>query len=507
MAEYNRYPAMDAENNFPPAVRRALSNSPEQTSAVRNAVKPLVSETIAEDTTVVEAASLAADKAVDVFLESSDVIRGKVVAEARPDTMDYEAGFIGENGRPTDLVVNKSGKVPEEVIAEWSYRIGEYTGLARIDSTSSLGGGGFVGENGRETDLVVDSSGKIPQSVISDWATRMRPLLGDKIDPPEEVEKHNLDVNLGFNRGVWVKDFAGNVRPQTSSSEVFAAWGDSLTEGFPKPPFATDKSDSWPGVLAKNLNKTVFNGGISGQSADEIAIRAGGVVLILKPEGGSIPASGSVNMTQENQIIGWRIDRGFSCDGTIDGVTGTLTRAASSSVLVFKRTGTGTVVPITSPTPFISTNGVTHSISTSILMLGRNDIGYASAGTSVVDRIVSANVAIIESLKPLHPRFLILGTINSTGEYVGSTGYKYVVESNNILANLYPDNYLDIRNYIVKESIYDQKLTPTADDISRMSKDAPPVQIMHDGVHYTVSTAKTIADKVYSELKKRGWAV
>lgn len=507
MVEYNRYPAMDADNNFPPAVRRALSNSPEQMSAVRNAVQPLVSEAISSDATVVQAASIAADKAVDESLDNSDVIRGRVVTEPSPTAMDYEAGFIGENGRPTDLVVSKDGKVPKEIIADWSSRIDEHTGLGKVTGTSSLKGGGFIGENGRETDLVVDSDGKIPQSVLVDWATRMGPLLGDNIEIPEEAPKHNLDTNLGFNRGIWVKDSVGNFRPQTSNSEVFAAWGDSLTEGYPKPPFATDKSDSWPGELGKKLNKTVYNFGVSGQSADEIAIRAGGIVLMLKPEGGSIPASGSVNMTQENQIIAWRIDRGFSCDGTIDGVAGTLTRAGNSSVLVFKRTASGTAVPITSPTPFISTNGITHSTSTSILMLGRNDIGYASAGTSVIDRIVSANVAIIESLKPLHPRFLILGTINATGEYVGSTSYKNVVDSNNILANLYPNNYLDIRSYIVKESIYDQQLTPTADDISRMSKDAPPVQIMHDGVHYTVSTAKTIADKVYSELKKRGWAV
>lgn len=78
MAEYNRYPAMDADNNFPPAVREALANSPEQLNVIKQAVTPMVSplvaEVIAQGSTVVESAALAvtAEIAGRQLVENSD---------------------------------------------------------------------------------------------------------------------------------------------------------------------------------------------------------------------------------------------------------------------------------------------------------------------------------------------------------------------------------------------------------------------------------------------------
>lgn len=458
----------------------------------------LVAAAIANNETVIEAAA----NAVGDQVTSRKLVGGatSTTTTGIPEIDDLGGGFIGENGRTTDLVFDHEGKVPDDVIAEWSDRILSGAGLDTLaGGASSEAAGGFVGENGRETDLIVLPNGEVPQSTILRWAPRLSPYLTPPpVDEPDPIETYSPAA-----RRFYVRDRNGTVRPFSSSPDKFAAWGDSLTDGWTKPPFAVDQSDAWPGVLATLLGKPVYNGGKSGQSADEIALRQSGLVIIAAPVGGSIPASGAVEVTGGSSIA-WRVDRGWTCVGTLAGVPGTLSRASGSTTLTFTRTTSGTAVATTGST-FVSDVGVSHLDSTNILMMGRNDIGYTSPAGDIVKRIVAANIACVEALTPAHPRFLILGTLNSTGEYTNSSGWTQVTESNRILSELYPDNYFDIRNYIVHQSIYDQALTPTADDLVKMSNDAPPPSIMLDGIHYNVATAATIANKIKAILTEKAW--
>lgn len=464
----------------------------------RTAVTRTVAEAVAADSSVADAAA----KAVGSQLDSAGILRGAVVVPPTEGAEEYAGGFLGENGRPTELSVDQAGRVPKSILVDQAARAGVPSSIQGSYSTEAAGG--FTGENGRETDLMLDAQGRIVEPVIRDWAGRISGYLPSQTPAePSKPQAPSSDPRFGLNRGLTVRDRNGVMRLQTSRSDQFAAWGDSLTDGYPKPPFAADKSDAWPGVLAKLLGTEVYNGGISGQTADEIAIRSGGLVPRFLPTGGAIPASGSVVVTHPGQLIGWRTDRGFNDTGTLAGVPGKITR--SGGVTSFIRTTAGEAVQVAAPQPWQSA-GTMYSDATAILMLGRNDIGWASDGTQPLDRIVGANIALVESLTPMHPRFLILGTTNASGEYTGSTGWKLVTDANRILSELYPDNYLDIRSYLVSQSIYDQKLTPTADDLARMGKDAPPMQIMHDSVHYTVATAATIANRIYTELKLKGWA-
>lgn len=475
-------------------------------AVVDAAVRPVVDEALAADDTVTTAAA----SAVVAALENEDVVQGAVRHAVAP-TGDWEvaAGFIGENGRPTDLVVDATGAVPETVVKQWSQRAGTPQSVPRINPTGAAGG--LVGENNRETDLVVDALGRVLDSVLSDWAARLGPRIGQHIPELEAVKPPEFSADYGTlsARNLLVRDREGNVVPQTSRNTQYAAWGDSLTDGWTKPPYAADQSDAWPGVLATKLGKPVYNGGKSGQSADEIVLRQGGFALNLTPAGGVIPATGTVNVTTD-QVAAWRLDRGWSCVGTLAGVEGTLQRYIGTGVdLRFTRTADGAEVPVTGSAPFISAQGVTHADATSIFMIGRNDIGYNGipAAGSVIDRIVSANVAAVESLTPAHPRFLILGTLNSTSEGTGTTNHTHVTESNRILSELYPDNYLDMRSYLVHQSIYDQDIVPTAADLTNMAADRPPASIMlpSDGIHYTVATAATVAQHIYEWLTAKGW--
>lgn len=106
MVEYNRYPAMDAENNFPPAVRDALAKSPEHLNVLEGRILPLVSKTISEDRTVVEAAGLAADVAVDEKVSELSLVTN---AMGLASSSDAVGGPLDKNNKELWTTYDSSG--------------------------------------------------------------------------------------------------------------------------------------------------------------------------------------------------------------------------------------------------------------------------------------------------------------------------------------------------------------------------------------------------------------
>ena len=447
--------------------------------------------------------------------ELVDVVTGNTQAGVGY-TGDAAGGFVGENGRETDLVVDGYGRVPLRVLEQWAPRM-----VAALRAAGLLGGaidgnpngiaGGIAGQNGRATDLVVTGDGSVPDSVLlGRWLPRLATgLLG--LLPPSEAA---LTPYLDSARNLFAMRRDGGIQSVASLSNRVAAWGDSLTEGWPKPPFSSDKSDSWPGVLDAGWAGSVYNGGATGQSADEIALRQGGYVFVC--DAFTIPASGSVAVPNTTQSFAWRVDRGWSCVGTIGGVSGTLTRGGNSTSLTFTRAASGAEAAIPAGTPFISTAGEEQKNAIGIYFAGRNDIGYTSSAGPVRNRVIAAHIAMAERPGPAHKRFLTVGTITTTGEMSGSSTHSDVLAINNTLASLYPDNYFDLRGYLVKQAIYDMGLTPTATDLGRMNADTLPPQIManynssdgsHDVTHYSPAAAAAVAAKLKSVMTAKGWLI
>jgi hypothetical protein len=340
-------------------------------------------------------------------------------------------------------------------------------------------------------------------SLLNDGAVtevKLEPALAARVP----IANSYKDSLIPANRKLMVRDAAGNVRPAVSDPSVIACWGDSLTEGWP---YANvdPATQSWPAVLDQlYANGTTYNGGKSGQNADEIALRQGGLVLMVTVSGGVIPVSGPITVSTD-QLLAWRLDRGWSGNPvTIAGIPGTLTRVSATD-LTFTRTTAGDAVAVPGKVQVISTLGEQYKDKVTVIFAGRNDIGYASTAGDIVKRVVEATVAMVDSLSPVNPRFLVVGTLNATGEGVGNGNYTNVLAINNALKKLYPENYYDLRNYIVKQAILDQGITPTADDTAKMNADAPPPSIMVDSIHYTAGTAAKVALKIYEQLTSKGW--
>lgn len=384
--------------------------------------------------------------------------------------------------------------------------------------------GGFTDQNGRATQLVVRTDGTVPDNVLLEWAPRLAAMLA--------TATSSYDKFLESGRGVLAPSSGG---PQAFVSDPtrLSAWGDSLTQGWPRPPFAGNGSDSWPGVLDAAWAGSVMNAGVAGQSADEIALRQGGYLLQLTPANGQIAASGQTAMTT-TQLYGFRTNGAWSCDGYViaDGgvrVYGTIARTgvgggtfdpALAKTFTFTRATAGDAVTVPSVVTFYSTAGELAKDTVQVLYAGRNDIGWPITGAEIVKRVVLATMAMKDRPGVKQPRRLVVGTINSTNEKSGSTNYAAVVAINQQLAALYPDAWFDLRAYVVNQVIYDLGITPTSLDLLNMAGDAPPPSIMSnyttdangtptswDGVHYSPATAAKIAAKLQSVLTAKGWII
>ena len=291
---------------------------------------------------------------------------------------------------------------------------------------------------------------------------------------------------------------------QQQAAPVVAFWGDSLFEGFPRPPFASDGSDSVAGQFDLGYTPgTSYNGGAAGQSAAEIAIRQGGLPLHLQVDGGTIPASGTV-IVRAVEVIGWRLDRAWAVEGSIQSVAGVLVRAGAT--LKFTRSNAGSATRVRSSALFVSKPGQTYRASTQVLLAGRNDIGYSSKAGAPADRTIAATRAMVDSL-PVGRRVLVLGTITASWERRGTPGYHEVLRINSSLKSLYPANFWDYRSWLVHDAIYALGIEPTAEDLANMAADTVPPSIMvpGDGLHYSPATAAAAAARLHTELSARHW--
>jgi hypothetical protein len=461
--------------------------------AVALAVPPLIVDILAADATPVNAAAAA----VDAKLADAGVVTGALDGSPLVDGPNPAAGgFVGDNGRVTDLTFDESGRVLTSTIDDWATRMiaaGAVPGtLTSITEGAAVGG--FVGDNGRLTDLVVDADGRVPDSTLEDWAPRLQPYL----DPPAPVP-----VDPSPARKLTARTSSGAVVPVVSDPSTIACWGDSLTEGWPYA--AVDPAtESWPAVLATLLAAgTTFNGGQAGESADEISLRQGGLVIRLS---GTIPASGPVDLDVA-EVIAWRLDRAWDCVGTLGGIPGALHRDGAALTVTFTRTADGNAVTLADPTPFYSAPGDLHAGNVQVYFGGRNDIGYTSPAGDIAERVITATVAAVGRLTATRPRVLVLGTTTATTEKTGNANHTAVLKINDTLAGLYPDAYFDIRGYLVTQCIYDLGITPTATDLANMAGDTLPPSIMvaDDAVHYSAATSAQVAAQIHAQLALKGW--
>lgn len=339
-----------------------------------------------------------------------------------------------------------------------------------------------------------------------------------------EVGGNPRDARVTADRHVMFTNDSGlrHISPGSNSDDPafpvwdWAAFGDSLTKAGG--PNSLPPEQAYPMVLQGLLQQDrpgtlVHMGGIASQTAGEIAVRQGGIVLNLMPVGGSIPASGVVDVQYTPQIDHRVAMAVFNVPGTLAGVHGILSKVAGSSSLNFTRDVDGTAISLVEAQPFIVDEAQANKYRGQLLWPGRNNVGFPNSppgSGTVVEAVLRSAQTMIDSIPVYARRFILMGTTNAWSESAGTSQHAEVLAINEAEERLYGNvedggNYWNVRRYLIEDGLADAGITPTADDLAKIAADAPPPSLMSDSVHFNAIAYNLIANRLYEIISSKGW--
>ena len=275
-----------------------------------------------------------------------------------------------------------------------------------------------------------------------------------------------------------------------------ACEGDSLTAG-------AGGSGGYEVMLAAGLpGRTISNQGVGGQKSLQIAARLGGVIPTVTVTGGSIPTSGSVAVTFATGYEAVTSQGPTSLACTIAGVVGAITGNGTTW------TFTPTIYPGSPVTAagnqnvIVNTGGMDQWIA--IYWFGRNDLGDSQAQT----KVASAIAGCVAYLKNYTKRFVVLSVLNGASEITGTANYIQIAAINAYLAATYPNNYLDVREYLVTNALAIMAaagLTVQPADTTAIAGDAAPPSLRADDVHLHQPAYDAIGTQIANFIAAKGW--
>lgn len=251
---------------------------------------------------------------------------------------------------------------------------------------------------------------------------------------------------------------------------------------------------SYPSQLASLTGRDVFNGGVSGQTSDQIAARQGGSPAQVTLPNNTMPASGAVVIAAQSTFPISAEGPG-PITGTIGDIHGTLayqTDSQNNPLLVFTRDASGSAVSIPAQTPFRpDTLGRVDLIN--VFWMGQNNF-YDSAR---IKSDIENCIATLSSQK-----FIVLSILNSGSgnEGIGTAPYNAIQQINTELARAYPNNYLDIRKILVNSYNPGNPL-----DVLDYNNDVPPSSLRTDADHPNEQGYAIVAQRIADFIAARGW--
>lgn len=356
------------------------------------------------------------------------------------DARSFAGGLVGANFRPTWIEVARDGGMTERV----KTLIKEAAGFTQVDAAfSSLG---LIGANYRGTALTAAGAGSTPQQA----------------------------------------------KPTFSEPKTWTHYGDSLTQG------------GSPEALATLTGYTHLNGGISGNTSYQAAVRAGAILYQVKIQGGAIPASGGSVAITEHYPAPMPMGHTWRYPGELAGVPGYIQHDGSK----FRFHSQGEAKPATgwlTFTPDIYPKGregtvLGHSL---IIGLGRNDLNLGLPLEQLITnigRIIQASAAKI-------PNVLIWEIPPWKNEPKGSKAREKLDAWNTALEQAFPQNFVRPSSFLrTSEAFSAVGASPTAQDSEEMGRGLTPASFRRDADgHFNDLGNKAWAIFMKTEMEKRGW--
>lgn len=473
MVEYNRYPAMDSENNFPPAVRRAFANSPEHAEVISNSVQPLVTRALANDTTISEAANLASETAVTKAVAGLDLIMSddQRLPNFQPSAEQHLLALLDVNGRETWLGARASDGGP----TAWSMsmlnkRMGYEQRVGYESVMFSV-----TDSNDNMTDLTVRSSdGQFADFVID----RLRKRLGGVASQAAQFAPGDRHV-----RG-------SEVLPIMPDMTKIGCWGSSSMEGMGW--HIVNSGFHIPGTAM------YAGGGKSGENIGQIAARLGSTPALVTVPNGTLPgAKEAVPVTVSNNTYL------NAFEGKLAGVLGTISWSSTVNGFVFTRATAGDAVVVPANTPLLPTKGLEHRNAATLLWMGKNDLGNTVGAD---DRVIKLTDDAYDWLAPLIKRTLVLGHFVNGNTPANANVRKQIHAVNEAHRKRYGDLFLDVQAYVVSSQVWtDTKITPTATDLEQQAMGNKPPSISNDDGHLNNAGYLAVWKLVLAKFQQLGW--
>ena len=476
MATYNRYPAMDKDNNFPPPVRTAIANSTEMINTFfrRGEVSPMVSEALRSNPTITSAATTAVSDAIDGQLLEEGIVSGRAIAENGGNTDLSTIGYrhTDDNGNFLPLGYTTEGRLDDHAIRIWS---------------EDLDVGVTVDDHPEYAHLIVTEENHLLLGIRWDGGVDIPGgNIGGSIQPtnPETATKIPLYQDAPWKPG-------SDILPAFASTKSWSGWGSSSMEGMNSNMRARSGELGVPDY---------YNGAKGGERSDHIAARLGSVPALLNFPSNIVPASGAVLVSSSNLSISASLRSYTGWVTSMEGekVHGTL--SSTSSAITFTRTEAGNSIPVKPSTPFIPEIGPQHRGDTAFLWMGKNNI-------TQVDRVISDTDKSYEYFVPLVKRVIVLGHFMNTGQAATNNNTRTsLLKINQAHAERYGDCYFEVNDYLTSNQLWiDTGIKPTDIDLAEQAMGNKPPSVSSDAGHLNGAGYLAVSNRLKAHIQTLGW--
>lgn len=136
-----------------------------------------------------------------------------------------------------------------------------------------------------------------------------------------------------------------------------------------------------------------------------------------------------------------------------------------------------------------------HRDWVTILWMGHNNVTQP-------EQIKADIAASVAHLASGNNRFIVLAVLNEGNglEDRGSPNYNIIMKLNSDLAATYPQNFLDIRSFMVSQ--FDPNSPQQVDEFQR---DLPSSSLRFDAIHLTGSGDEVVGRRIIAFIQSKGW--
>ena len=273
-------------------------------------------------------------------------------------------------------------------------------------------------------------------------------------------------------------------------------WGDSLTYG------SGGNGTSYPSVLEECLRNErmyipVVNMGIGGENTVTIAGRAGAVPFRLKEftiPTESIPVEIFFQEDEGKSIRPFEQGDSGINPCIINGVSGRMSGERAEDGIMryfFTRSEPGEVVYVPEGTEVETWAASQFSDYIYVVFIGENN------GWNNIQDLIEQQQAIISMQEKYAGNYIVVGLPTGTKEERQ--------ELEEALYETYGDKFLNIREYLSTQGIYDAGLEPSEEDLSRMEEGLIPTSLLSDHIHFNAAGYRLIGNFMYERMYELGY--